>query len=418
MDFDPFAEGRTKVLAALAGDELSEHDAHQAQLLSRAFINTDAREAAGCEPVRKVIDDIRSISNIGELTDFLLDTERSAGVPTLIQVKNKQDYDEHRWVTRIDLSPWTFGSTMETMGMNAETVDPESSVYRARHDLVYNILTRIGYTDEEAEKAFEGRLRLEKEIIRVAEETKTGQDKSLTLTIGQLDDRLWTLPSLIEGGGSFDAFSNSFLVDASVVEGESSRYEAGKITLEELLGGNTGYIIFHEIGHALDTENIYLDAKGEYVGESLLTGSDLEEYERRAGRIETYFDSISIWEGQQVYGTICMNEALAEICSMQARLAYAAKQENFDYRTFFEARARIAPTLHTPEYELAYIMGLDMHPSAYLDTNVTVQQFEAFMNAYGVKEGDAMYLAPEERLVFWQTSSHIMQSLNLWRQAC
>lgn len=46
-------------------------------------------------------------------------------------------------------------------------------------------------------------------------------------------------------------------------------------------------------------------------------------------------------------------------------------------------------------------MGLDMHPSAYLDTNVTVQQFEAFMNAYGVKEGDAMYLAPEERLVFW-----------------
>lgn len=131
MDFDPFAEGRAKVLAALAGDELSEHDAHQAQLLFRAFINTDAPEAAGCEPVRKVIDDIRSISNIGELTDFLLDTERSAGVPTLIQVKNKQDYDEHRWVTRIDLSPWTFGSTMETMGMNAETVDPESSVYPA-----------------------------------------------------------------------------------------------------------------------------------------------------------------------------------------------------------------------------------------------------------------------------------------------
>ena len=86
---------------------------------------------------------------------------------------------------------------------------------------------------------------------------------------------------------------------------------------------------------------------------------------------------------------------------MQARLAYAAKQNGFDYQTFFIQRAKLAPCLHTPEYELAFVLGWDRHPSAYLDTNVTVQQFDEFVNAFGVKEGDAIYLAPENRLVIW-----------------
>ena len=98
---------------------------------------------------------------------------------------------------------------------------------------------------------------------------------------------------------------------------------------------------------------------------------------------------------------VCRNEALAEICGMQARLCYAAEQDHFDYRTFFEKRSRIVATLHTLEYELEFIMGFDNHPSAFLDVNVTLQQFDEFLDAYDVKEGDAMYLAPEERLVIW-----------------
>lgn len=117
--------------------------------------------------------------------------------------------------------------------------------------------------------------------------------------------------------------------------------------------------------------------------------------------IEEYFDGISIWEGQPVIGKICTQEALAEICGMQARLAYAAKQEDFDYRKFFETRTSRGPRLDSPEYELAWILGMDMHPLGYLDVNVTFQQFDEFMEAYDVKEDDGMYLAPEARLVIW-----------------
>ena len=609
LDYDVFAESRERVQKALAGEDLSEHDAHQAQLLYKAFLDTEEREEAGCEPAGKVIDDIRSISSIDELNDFLLDIERSAGVPTLIEVHNKRNNDEHRWETRIRLSDATFGSTVETMEMDAETVDPESDNYKARLALVKDVLTRVGYTEQEAEDAFKGRLELEKEIIQIAREkqgeedgpseadiselnslagdfplrelaetrgyasaesfkigneaelraigelyteehldelrdylicgyameaagwldtealdawradydtnvahvtltmperntkieetalnivaevlpTPTGRayveaydlsdikkfveelsaeaveahkkivndsewlsetskqqltekldaitmkvvypdawedfsgldldgldyydarraiwlnniERNTALTGTEIDDRLWEEPALIEGGGSYDSLSNSFRVDAGPVEREVERYRTGEITLEELLGGTVGYVVFHEIGHALDPGNIYYDKNGDRVEESLLDPSDVEEYTQRRDKARKYFDGISVWEGQNVDGSICLNEAAAEICGMQARLAYAAKQDDFDYQKFFGERTKSVRTLHTPEYELECLMGADRHPSAYLDVNVTVQQFDEFAEAYDVKEGDTMYLAPGDRIVIW-----------------
>ena len=59
LESDHSKEAREMLLAALSGDDLSEHDARQAQLLFRAFTDTKAREKAGCSHAKKVIDDIR-----------------------------------------------------------------------------------------------------------------------------------------------------------------------------------------------------------------------------------------------------------------------------------------------------------------------------------------------------------------------
>ena len=42
-----------------------------------------------------------------------------------------------------------------------------------------------------------------------------------------------------------------------------------------------------------------------------------------------------------------------------------------------------------------------MHPLAFMRTNATVQQMPEFYEAFGVREGDGMYLAPEKRIVLW-----------------
>ena len=43
----------------------------------------------------------------------------------------------------------------------------------------------------------------------------------------------------------------------------------------------------------------------------------------------------------------------------------------------------------------------DEHPLGYIRCNTTLQQFDEFLDFYGIKEGDGMYLAPEDRVKIW-----------------
>ena len=64
------ADTSAELKQVLTENNFSDHDARQAQLLFKAFSDTDARSAAGAAPVKKVIDDISSVSDIDELNAF------------------------------------------------------------------------------------------------------------------------------------------------------------------------------------------------------------------------------------------------------------------------------------------------------------------------------------------------------------
>ena len=83
--------------------------------------------------------------------------------------------------------------------------------------------------------------------------------RNASLAGSEIDDRLWDSPSLFDGSGSYTGIDNSIRVNAGGVAGEVARCQAGEISLEELMGGITGYMLFHEIAHALDPADIYLD---------------------------------------------------------------------------------------------------------------------------------------------------------------
>jgi len=38
---------------------------------------------------------------------------------------------------------------------------------------------------------------------------------------------------------------------------------------------------------------------------------------------------------------------------------------------------------------------------SYLRINTTLQQYDEFLNFYDIREGDGMYLAPEDRVAIW-----------------
>ena len=226
-------------------------------------------------------------------------------------------------------------------------------------------------------------------------------ERNAALTNQAVDERIWRDPTLILSTAHYEGDTNSFRVAAGSVEADVSRYEAGQISMAALMGGPVGYCIFHEIGHALDTIDLGIDKFGQPIEGSLLDAGDVDEYERRVQKAKDYYDNIVAYKGQNVVGEVCLNEGLNEISAMQARLAYAAHQEGFDYKEFFEVHARRVRGLRTPELEQQCILGADTHPSAYLDINGSTQQFDEFYETYGAKEGDGMYLAPEARVALW-----------------
>ena len=93
-------------------------------------------------------------------------------------------------------------------------------------------------------------------------------------------------------------------------------------------------------------------------------------------------------------------EAIADMAGMKCILKMAQKIDGFDYDRFFRANAAMWARIDTRE-KARWMLGADPHPFNYLRADITVQQFDEFQETYGVKKGDGMYLAPEDRILVW-----------------
>ena len=74
--------------------------------------------------------------------------------------------------------------------------------------------------------------------------------------------------------------------------------------------------------------------------------------------------------------------------------------EGFDFAEMFTEYSNVWATVYTQSFDSS-TMVIDAHPPYSARVNMTVQQFQKFMDAFGVTEGDGMYLAPEDRVPTW-----------------
>ena len=165
---------------------------------------------------------------------------------------------------------------------------------------------------------------------------------------------------------------------------------------EELLA-KLGTVIGHEISHAFDRTGAQFDKEGNMV--NWWTEDDYAAFVERNAKMEAYYNGMHPWEGQNFYGSIMTGEACADMAGIKAMLRIAAEKEDFDYDTFFRAYADIWFTKDT--LQMAYARINDSHPMPYLRINATLQQYDEFLDFYGITEGDGMYLAPEDRVAIW-----------------
>lgn len=168
-------------------------------------------------------------------------------------------------------------------------------------------------------------------------------------------------------------------------------------TRSQNLGG-IGCVIAHEITHAFDTTGSQFDKDGNMV--NWWTEEDRAAFKMRTDKVAAYYAAIEVLNGEHVRGDLTIGETVADLGAMACTLDIMKTLAEPDHAAFFGAWAGVWAQRITPEYR-EYLLKYDPHAPGYLRANVTSQQFQEMYDMYAIKEGDFMYVAPEDRLVVW-----------------
>lgn len=173
---------------------------------------------------------------------------------------------------------------------------------------------------------------------------------------------------------------------------------------EEKLSG-LGYVIGHELTHGFDGDGCKYGKDGSLVVTEAnpygwFTESDFNAFYGKVGNVIDYFNAIWPTPESSCIGEALQGEAIADMGGVAVTLDISETIEDFDYDKYFRSLANFWKEQRTYESELNKLLT-DEHPLNHLRVNVTLQQFDKFYETYGIKEGDGMYLAPEDRISVW-----------------
>ena len=186
--------------------------------------------------------------------------------------------------------------------------------------------------------------------------------------------------------------SNSFTILNGLVSGF---YRTDSI---EALYGSLGVVIGHEITHAFDANGSQFNEYGQR--DNLWTDADKTKFNNKVDKMIAFYNRINLFGDTYANGQKNNTEATADMGGMKVMLHLAKSIDNFNYDTFFRAFANV--WLRHP-MSMDGIRGYlnDEHPVPYLRANITVAQFDEFVETYNIQPGDRMYIPESERVKIW-----------------
>lgn len=158
-----------------------------------------------------------------------------------------------------------------------------------------------------------------------------------------------------------------------------------------------GMIIGHEISHGFDSMGMRFDENGnlaDWLSEEY--GAYLED---KKSRITALYNEYKLFGVYPLDGEKTLGENMADLASIQCMLSMTDTIEQ--KRAVFEAYAELWYMMICDDTAYEQIFE-DEHSLPEFRTNVVVSQLDEFYEAYDIKEGDAMYTAPENRERVWE----------------
>jgi len=175
--------------------------------------------------------------------------------------------------------------------------------------------------------------------------------------------------------------------------------------------GSIAAVIGHEIGHAFDDQGSRSDGDGRL--RDWWTPKSRVEFEKRTAGLVDQFDQYEPVPGTRINGRQNLGENIGDLGGLS--VAYAAyrkyvadkqggKAPVIDGYTgdqrFFLAWGQIWREM-AAEAEQRRRLLADPHSPGEFRANGIVRNVDAWYEAFGVKPGDKLYLAPEQRVTIW-----------------
>ncbi len=173
--------------------------------------------------------------------------------------------------------------------------------------------------------------------------------------------------------------------------------------------GGIGSVIAHEITHGFDDWGSKYDENGNL--KEWWTKEDREKFDEKTKLLIEQFNSIYPFPGVHINGELTLGENIADLGGVI--LAYDAYMKSLEGKEIPEEIDRLT---HIERFFLRFAecectkareeaahqrLIVDPHSPSKYRVNAILSHFEPFYEAFGIKEGDGMYLPPEMRAKIW-----------------
>jgi putative endopeptidase len=174
--------------------------------------------------------------------------------------------------------------------------------------------------------------------------------------------------------------------------------------------GGIGAVIGHEIGHGFDDQGSRYDGAGNLS--NWWTDDDRAEFDKRADALIAQYDTYEPANapGHRVNGSLTVGENIGDLGGLAIAVeAYrlsldGAQAPVIDGLTGLQRLvlgwAQVWREKSRPE-ETVRLLSIDPHSPAEFRCNGTVRNVPEFYEAFDVTEGDALWLAPDQRVSIW-----------------
>ena len=234
--------------------------------------------------------------------------------------------------------------------------------------------------------------------------SKWNRDNNLSEIGKPVDKSEWGMPPQTVNA-YFNPLNNEIVFPAAILQPPFYNFTAD----DAVNYGGIGAVIGHEISHAFDDSGARFDGDGNV--NNWWTEKDLKEFEKRGKALADQYSKIEVLDDVFINGEFTLGENIGDLGGVLG--AYDGLQLHFENtgrpsdidgftaeQRFFISWATVWRTL-TREDALRTQIKTDPHSPGIYRATQPLKNVDAFYEAFDIKLGDEMYLAPKDRVRIW-----------------